>query len=79
VAGAVEQIDHGINGLLFDKGDCAALENTILEICRNPDAYRSMAVNARRKYELYYKPAKAIQRYRKIYDAILGGGHERII
>jgi glycosyltransferase involved in cell wall biosynthesis len=74
VAGAVEQIDHGINGLLFDKGDCAALENAILEICRNPDAYRSMAVNARRKYELYYKPAKAIQQYKKIYDAILGGG-----
>ena len=67
VAGAVDQIQDGIHGFLFERGSSAALSAVILEICTNLDSYQRMAVEARKKYQLYYSPDVAVQRYLQLY------------
>jgi glycosyltransferase involved in cell wall biosynthesis len=67
VAGAVDQIQDGIHGFLFERGSSAALSAIILEICINFDSYQGMAVEARKKYHLYYSPDVAVQRYLQLY------------
>jgi L-malate glycosyltransferase len=72
VAGATQQIDDGINGILFEKGDSQALAHVILRVCQNVEKFSSMASRARTKYELYYTPETAVQRYMNIYEEMLG-------
>lgn len=53
-----EIIQDGVNGLLFDAGDEAALANKIAEVDTDPARARLLAQNARLSYLQHYTPEK---------------------
>ena len=54
-----EIIEHGVNGLLFDFFDIAALSRQVVEVLSDPNAYRDMGKHARQtvveRYDLQTK------------------------
>jgi glycosyltransferase involved in cell wall biosynthesis len=51
-----EVIEHGVNGLLFDFFDIAALSTQVIHVLKNPESYRHIGIQARQsvvtKYDL---------------------------
>lgn len=70
VAGATELIDDGVNGLLFDTGDPAALAQCMRRLQNNPDEARRLGAAGRARYlneysiEAGYR--RTIENYRRL-------------
>ena len=49
-----EVIEHGVNGLLFDFFDVAALSKQVIDVLGNPESYRHIGIQARQSVVIKY-------------------------
>lgn len=63
IPGINNMIDKGSNGALFGKDNVADLVSLITDVITNPEKYRAMASNARKKAVSHYSNAKMLAAY----------------
>jgi len=70
VAGAVELVDDGVNGLLFEPGNAEALAACMRKLRENPELASAMGSAARAKYEKTFSPeagyARMLENYTRL-------------
>lgn len=71
IGGIPEEIDDGINGLLFNPGDIEGLSAKINFLLRNRKACRSYGMNARKKAEAEFHPQTYYTKIYRIYQELL--------
>jgi glycosyltransferase involved in cell wall biosynthesis len=64
--GAVEIVDHEVNGLLVDPHNGSAVESAIERMASDIEGRRRMGAQAKRKTEEYYSLEKFVERFEKI-------------
>lgn len=67
VEGMNEIIDHGINGLLFEKNNPKKLAEAINYLAMNPEFGRKLGENGRKKAEVVYSPEVNTGKVEEIY------------
>ena len=72
IGGAGEQVEHGVNGLLFPAGDVEALSECLRE-CWDGSRTRQMGVAARQRVERDFSLQTMIGQYVSLFRGILGG------
>jgi glycosyltransferase involved in cell wall biosynthesis len=70
VGGLVDLIEEGVSGFLVESNDPTALANRIIEMLRNPDQAKKMALQARSKVEKYFSAEVMVQQTAGIYNRI---------
>jgi len=68
VGGAREQVEHGVNGLVFAPGDVAAFANC-LDTCWDPHRARAMGVAARARVERDFSISSMVEHYEALLRA----------
>ena len=71
VGGAREQVEHGVNGMLFPPGDVSALSECLSE-CWDVDRTQRMGAAARIRVEREFSLRTMIDRYAALFREILG-------
>ena len=71
IGGAREQVEHGVNGLLFPAGDVRALSECLRE-CWDANRTRQMGVAARQRVERDFSQQTMIGQYVSLFRNILG-------
>lgn len=69
--GIPEIITHGVNGILAPPGSVLSLAEAIVELLADPQMRREIGMNARRRVEEVYSPAKVIQRTLDVYQKLV--------
>ncbi len=62
-----ELITHGVDGVLFNPGDPAALALAIADVERNPEQYEVLGEQARKTYEQRFDPQQSVEDLLEIY------------
>lgn len=68
VGGAIQLIQHGVNGLLVDPEDEKALANAIQYLLMYPEKARQMGKSARNWIQKQYSVENMCERYQQIYE-----------
>ncbi|MEA2827772.1 MAG: hypothetical protein QOG43_2211 [Actinomycetota bacterium] len=61
-------ITDGVDGVLFEPGDTAALARVLADVETHPERYRAMGQVALRTYEERFTPARNVDQLRQIYQ-----------
>ncbi|MEO8604682.1 MAG: glycosyltransferase family 4 protein, partial [bacterium] len=69
IAAAREVVQHGVTGLLFAKGDCAALADSILRAAADPNLRTAIGTQARSFAERYTLEA-ALDAYERVFTVM---------
>ena len=73
VAGIVEQIRDGIDGVLIDPGDPVALADAIMAFYGDREAMTACGARARQRFYDCFTLEKFVQNYRTLYEELLNG------
>lgn len=73
VAGIVEQIRDGVDGILLDPGDTVALANAIMRFQSNREEGASCGASARARFAECFTLDRFLQNYLALYDRLLHG------
>ncbi len=71
VGGIPDQIAHGVNGYLFEKGDSRALAEAIDEMYGNPALGKTMGENGKRMVNERFSSQAGYAKYLKLYQEVL--------
>ncbi len=71
VGGVPELISDGDNGRLLPVGDVDGMAQAALSLLQNPDALRTMAINARRTAQDHFCASRIIPLYERFYEDVL--------
>lgn len=71
VGGIPEIVDHGENGLLFEKGDMETLSNYLREMSTLPEKYADFGEKGRMKVQEYFSIDAQIRNIAELYSGIL--------
>ena len=77
VAGANEQIEHSVNGFLFERGNFEDLAAQIIRIVQNPGLAKGFSNAAILKYRLNYTPEVVINKYLNLYRELAGENEDQ--
>ena len=76
VGGNLESIENGVNGFLVPVGDHTSLSNKILELLNSETLLDSFSKNCREIYSKRFSKKTQIEKFLKLYQAILKNRHE---
>lgn len=62
-----ELVTHGVDGVLVQPGDAAALADAFVEVDRDPERFEAMGRRARETYECGFRPETNVERLLEIY------------
>jgi glycosyltransferase involved in cell wall biosynthesis len=71
LGGLVEEVDHGVSGLLVPPRDPAALAEAIRTLQDDPGFARRMGDMGRKRYERQFTPAVMLGKIESLYDELL--------
>ncbi|HET6837372.1 MAG TPA: glycosyltransferase, partial [Gemmatimonadales bacterium] len=71
VGGIPELVEHGVNGLLINPGNPAALAQAISYLAEDPELRQKMALRNRAKAEATLEWSQVTKRYLSIYEALM--------
>lgn len=71
LGGLVEEVDHGVSGLLVPPRDPAALAEAIRTLQDDPGCARRMGDMGRKRYEQQFTPAVMLGKIESLYDELL--------
>ncbi len=73
IAGTVEQVVHGVTGLLLDPGDVSQLSAALQEVASSPELRRQMGAAGYDYYLKHFTAERAVGRYLLSYANYLSG------
>jgi glycosyltransferase involved in cell wall biosynthesis len=69
--GNIDQVDHGVTGLLFENDDTAALAKNLAELHKNPEIRKSLAKRAKEKVESTFLIDQVITNYERFFTELI--------
>jgi glycosyltransferase involved in cell wall biosynthesis len=75
IHGLIEEVDHEVNGLLFETGNPASLAEAIDRLCDDNNLWTKLSTNARRKALTQLNAEKHYQHLIEIIDGVIEEKH----